>query len=100
MKATNAINLISETHLQSKWKLYNNVLPQVAVTIGKDITSQICDGEDGKPGTAQMADPGSKRKKIKLEDDDKKVIATQFKSRTRFIKNGMLKNYLKYELTS
>ena len=99
MKSTNCITLITKSHLQSNWKLYNNVLPQVAGDRGKDITSQICEGEDGKIVTAKMASPGSRRKPLKTDDDeDPKTIASQFKARMKFIKSGTLENYLKYEL--
>ena len=95
MQSTNSITLITDTHLQCQWKLYNSVLPHVAVNRGRDITSHICEGEDGKLVTPKMADPGAKRKPINLEDnEDPKVIASQFKTRTRFIKQGMLKNYI------
>ena len=99
MKATNSITLITKSHLQGNWKLYNNVLPQVAVDRGKDLTSQICEGEDGKIVTAKMASPGSKRKQLKTDDDeDPKTIESQFKSRKKFIKDGILEGYLEYEL--
>ena len=100
MKAVNAITLITKSHRQSNWKLYNNVLPQVAVTRGMEITSEfIMHGEDGKVVTPKMASPGTKRKPLKTDnDEDPKVINSQFKSRTKFIKKGRLENYLKRQL--
>ena len=99
MKSTNCITLITKSHLQSNWKLYKNVLPEVAVDRSQDITSQICEGEDNKIVTAKMAGPGSKRKPLKTDEDgDPKTIASHFKARMKFIKNDTLENYLKYEL--
>ena len=85
---------------KSNWQLINNVLPQVPETRGQNITSRICDGRNGKVVTSKMKSPGSKRKQIKIVDElkDPKVIQSQFKTRTKFIKNGGLENYVKNEL--
>lgn len=100
IKSTNSITLITESNLQSNWKLINNVLPQVPADRGHDITSQICEGREGKPVTEAMKKPGSKRKKIKIDDEeaDPKVVESQFKYRQRFIKEGNLDYWLKYQL--
>ena len=67
---------------------------------GHDITSEICEGREGKPVTKAMKKPGSKRKKIKIDDEeaDPKVVESQFKYRQRFIKEGNLDYWLKYQL--
>ena len=66
MKAVNAITLITKSHRQNNWKLYNNVLPQVAITRGMEITSEfIMYGEDGRVVTLKIASPRTKRKPLK-----------------------------------
>ena len=99
LKSTNAVTLITRSRRQNNWVLINNVLPQVPVNIGINITSGINEGEDGKLVTEKMANPGAKRKQIKLERrEDPKVVASQFKKRETFIKKGQLENYIKDEL--
>ena len=99
LKSTNAVTLITRSRRQNNWVLINNVLPQVPVNRGINITSGINEGEDGKLVTEKMANPGAKRKQIKLERrEDPKVVASQFKKRETFIKKGQLENYIKDEL--
>ena len=100
LKSTNAITLITRSRIESRWQLVNNVLPQVKETRGINITAKICECRNGKIVTSKMMNPGSKRKSIKLEPgvSDPKVIQSQFKARTKFMKNGGLENYVKDEL--
>ena len=100
MKSTNAVTLITRSRIQSNWVLINNVLPQVPVNRGINITLDIRDGENGKLVSEDMANPGKKRKQLRTEsiDNDPKVVASQFKKRQNFIKKGELKNYIKNEL--
>ena len=100
MKSTNSITLICEKASSSEWELFNNVLPHVPEKMGKNITSSIRDGVNGIPVTEKMAEPGSKRKKINLDEleGDPKVVHNQFLMRTKFIKRGKLKEYIKTTL--
>lgn len=100
VKSTNAITLITRSKNQRNWQLVNNVLPHVPETKGQNITSRIREGSEGKQVTSKMRNPGAKRKKIKIEDDltDPKVIQSQFKRRTKFLKKGGLESYVKNEL--
>ena len=99
LKSTNAVSLITRNRNQSNWVLINNVLPHVPVNRGTNLTSDICEGENGKLVTEKMANPGAKKKQIDTESsEDPKVIASQFKMRQKFIKRGKLENYLKNEL--
>ena len=100
IKSTNSVSLITRSRLQRNWQLVNNVLPQVPETRGTNITSEICEGKRGLPVTAKMANPGAKRKQIKPEENDcdPKVVANQFKRRKKFLKKGMIENFVKEEL--
>ena len=99
LKSTNSITLITDSHIQSRWKLINNVLPQVPDTRGEDITASILEGKRGKTVTEKMRNPGTKRKPIKNDDDDTnpKVVESQFLKRKRF-ERGNLEYYLKHQL--
>ena len=101
VKSTNAITLITnDSYIKSRWKLINNVLPQVPDERGEDITASICEGRSGKPVTDTMKNPGTKRKTIKQDDDETnpKVVESQFLKRKRFIERGNLEYYLKHQL--
>ena len=101
IKSTNSVTLITESNLQSNWKLINNVLPQVPADRGHDITSQIFDGRKGKPVTEAMKKPGSKRKKINSDatETNPKVLVSQSKYRNKFIKKGNLGILVKVSAT-
>ena len=100
IKSTNSVTLVTNSRLQSNWKLYNNVLPQVPVDRGQDITSNIREGTKGERVTAKMRSPGSKRKQISSDatETNPKVLVSQSKYRNKFIKKGNLAYFLKYQL--
>ena len=100
LKSTNSVTLITDSDIRSRWKLMNNVLPQVPVARGQDITANIKEGRRGKPVTEEMRSPGAVRKKIKKDQDetDPKIVESQFRYRTKFIKKGRLEYYLKHQL--
>ena len=80
------------------------MIPHLKENTGQNITSMIRDGENGKTVTDKMADPGAKRKKIKLAklEGDPKTVESQFKKRKGFITRGQLaafiQNVLKFNL--
>ena len=100
LKSTNAIALITDSDIPSRWKMFNNVLPQVPVTRGQDITTNINEGRRGKLVDEDMRHPGNERKKIKIkeEETDPKTVASQFRTRKKFIKKGRLEYYIKHQL--
>ena len=100
LKSTNSVTLITDSHIPSRWKLLNNVLPQVPESRGQDITDNIREGRSGKPVTDKMRHPGTERKKIKKDNDDTdpKTVASQFRYRKKFIKTGNLEYYIKHQL--
>ena len=68
------------------------MIPHLKENTGQNITSMIRDGENGKTVTDKMADPGAKRKKIKLAklEGDPKTVESQFQKREKFIIRGQL----------
>ena len=100
LKSTNVIALITDSDIPRRWKMFNNVLPQVPVTRGQDITTNINEGRRGKLVDEDMRHPGNERKKIKIkeEETDPKTVASQFRTRKKFIKKGRLEYYIKHQL--
>ena len=91
LKSTNSVTLITRSRNQSNWVLINNVLLQVPVNRGTNITSDICVEENGKLVTEKMANPVAKRKQINTESiEDPKVVDSQFKMGQKFLKKGKL----------
>ena len=67
-------------------------------TRGEDITASILEGRRGKTVTEKMRNAGTKRKKIKNDDESNpKVVQSQFFERKRIIKRGNLEYYLKHQ---
>ena len=62
IKSTNSVTLVTNSRLQSNWKLYNNVLPVLRGDVGEDITHLIRKGDDGEVVTDKMRHPGAPRK--------------------------------------
>ena len=90
IKSSNSITLITRSSIKDNWQLINNVLPHVPEIKGQNITSRIREDKEGKQVTSNMKNSGARRKKIKIEDDltDPKVIESQFKRRTKFLKKA------------
>ena len=96
VKSTNAVTILTSDSNISRWKLFNHVLPQVPANMGRNITSNVCDGINGKRTTPKMRDPGAIRKKRKAGTDpmNPKTIGSQHQRRMKFIKDANLEDCL------
>lgn len=92
VKSTNAVTLQICDSNPSRWKLFNHLLPQIPIIMGKNITGYVRDGTSGKKTTAKMRDPGAKRKVRKAESDEMnpKTITSLHKHRMRFVEEANL----------